>query len=541
MEAPSQIDRQTFAACLMLCEPVFEEFARTPKPPEIWNADKGMQLWVEAIEKYRKHFKEMPNVSVMTMLVKTLHSKAAWAQEYTDETTQHNLLIQGAMAMAKKMIDDPPEQIEKVGTKLLRIMLFYYLRAKVSDRAMSSGDFSAMLESASREVAHINAIDGGRFKNPFPNNDMPKREMRFEPTGIDFIDAFCGGGLLSGEVIGHAAPIGSGKTTLVLQVVWERAQRLMRRYPQLPIDQLPWDKMPKIYSFFFENVENLYANFISHAGMIHRDSAFEFIVKRDHSVLSSSTRGDYKGYELVTYAQQLEQYERTKENPPMGELERFQQVAYISNQLIKLVDFSGGDQDILDFSERGVRGMADYVKGDQHRLKDPGVDLALLDYVGTLVQVGMSSGYYREKERTNVIKSIPTELTREIATKYRCPVWAAHQLNSEQNDQKGGTIPNPNKTDGSHMFLENCALGFASGKLSDENVAVFVAGKNRRAEKKSIMLACLGKRFATWSGANDSHQLSDGVVVNKREAALKPKQQMGRLPPRISGFEDEVS
>ncbi len=31
--------------------------------------------------------------------------------------------------------------------------------------------------------------------------------------------------MLSGEVVGHAAPIGSGKTTLVLQVMLSRAQQ----------------------------------------------------------------------------------------------------------------------------------------------------------------------------------------------------------------------------------------------------------------------------------------------------------------------------
>ncbi len=150
METPTLVDRQTLAACLLLCEPLYEKFMREPKPRDAWKADHGMRLWIEAITKYRKHFKEMPNISIMTMLIKTLLSKAEWAQDYTDETPQHNLLLQGGMDFARKMINDPQEKVEETGTKLLIEMQRHYLATNLLDRINRDNDLKDVVEYAGR-------------------------------------------------------------------------------------------------------------------------------------------------------------------------------------------------------------------------------------------------------------------------------------------------------------------------------------------------------------------------------------------------------
>ncbi len=462
METPTLVDRQTLAACLLLCEPLFEKFMREPKPRDAWKADHGMRLWIEAITKYRKHFKEMPNISIMTMLIKTLHSKAEWAQDYTDETPQHNLLLQGGMDFASKMINDPQEKVEEIGTKLLIDMQRHYLAATLLDRINRDDDLKDVVAYAGREIVRIESQVSSRHKIPFPNGFLPERHIRFEPTGIDFLDEICGGGLMSGEVTGHAAPIGAGKTTLILQIAWERALRLWSPYSDLEFEDVPWQELPLIYAFFYENVENLYANFISHAASISRDVALRFNIERNEELLSSKTRGDHKAYELQEFGQSRG---GTGYKPP-GELDRFKKVVNIANNLIRFVDLSGADSEMLDVAEQGVPGIAQYIRESQHINNHRGVDIVLVDYVGIMVDIGMNAGNFRNSERHNVIRSVPGQLGIQIANPYRCPVWAAHQLNSEQNDQRGGTIPRPNRTDGSHMFLETCATGFASGRLT---------------------------------------------------------------------------
>ncbi len=370
-----------------------------------------------------------------------------------------------------------------------------------------------------------------RHKLPFPNGGLPERRIRFEPTGIDFLDEICGGGLMSGEVIGHAAPIGAGKTTLILQIAWERACQLWSRYSHLELDDIPWHELPMIYAFFFENVENLYANFISHAANISRDVSLRFNIEREEELLSSRARGDHKTYEL----QGGGQFHDGIHNAPPGELERFRTVVNIANNLIRFVDLSGADSELLDVAEQGVPGIARYIHESQHINDSRGVDIVFVDYVGIMADIGMAAGNFRSSERHNVIRSIPGQLGIQIANHFRCPVWAAHQLNSEQNDQRGGTIPKPNRTDGSHMFLETCASGFASGRLTDDNVAVFVSGKNRRSERPRPVLAALSRDFARWHSADQTHVLQDGEVIKKSERAFQAKT---RLPTR-PGFATE--
>ncbi len=288
-----------------------------------------------------------------------------------------------------------------------------------------------------------------------------------------------------------------------------------------------------IYAFFYENVENLYANFISHAASISRDVALRFNIERNEELLSSKTRGDHKAYELQEFGQSRG---GTGYKPP-GELDRFKKVVNIANNLIRFVDLSGADSEMLDVAEQGVPGIAQYIRESQHINNHRGVDIVLVDYVGIMVDIGMNAGNFRNSERHNVIRSVPGQLGIQIANPYRCPVWAAHQLNSEQNDQRGGTIPRPNRTDGSHMFLETCATGFASGRLTDDNVAVFVSGKNRRSERPNPVLASLRRDYARWQSADQTHVIQDGEVIKKSERAFQAKT---RLPPR-PGFATDLA
>ncbi len=92
--------------------------------------------------------------------------------------------------------------------------------------------------------------------------------------------------------------------------------------------------------------------------------------------------------------------------------------------------------------------MAAYIKAHQHIRDNPGVNACMLDYVGAMVGIATNSGHYNIRDRVNVVKQIPMFINQQITGPFRCPAWASQQLNSEQNDREGGTIPNPNKTTG---------------------------------------------------------------------------------------------
>lgn len=499
-----------------------------------------MKLWVEGLDRFYELMGKSPSITAFKAMLNNLYKQASWTQDYSDETATQVGILRGAVALAEAFEEkNKPEELERMGRKLLQQYLYFLLRTKLTDRLSSGADMAKVISGAQKEMTHIGGLDGSRFKKPFPLNDIPIRRMSFAPTGIDFVDTFLAGGMLSGEVIGHAAPIGSGKTTLVLQVMWSRAQQLLAPFQGKPLSEVPMTTMPHIYGFFFEHVELLYANFMSNAASIPRKTMEQYVLTHDRSLLSTSMSENYKKYEVNLFGKDIEEAKRKRGILPFGEFERLQWAAAVANDLISFIDFSGGDDTVSEWSHQGVDGMAAYIKAHQHLNNNPGVNVCLLDYVGAMVGIGTSSGHYSIHDRVNVVKQIPMFINQQITGPFRCPAWASHQLNSEQNDREGGTIPNPNKTDGCHMFLENCAMGFASGKLTEDgNVAVYVAGKNRRSEKPKPMLAKLDHTYARWIGANDSHQLVDGRVLSKSEAARQARSQVSFGPPVVGMGKD---
>lgn len=525
MQTPTLVDRQQLAACFLLNRHLLEDFLSAEKSKSAWAEEKGMKLWVEGLDRFYELMGRPPSITAFKAMLNNLYKQAPWTQDYSDETATQVGILRGAVATAESFEEkNKPEDIERMGRKLLQQYLYFLLRTKLTDRLSSGADMAKVLSGAQKEMTHIGGLDGSRFKKPFPMNDFPSRKMSFAPTGIDFVDSFLAGGMLSGEVIGHAAPIGSGKTTLVLQVMWSRAQQQLAQFHGKPLSEIPLTKLPHIYGFFFEHVELLYANFISNAAGIPRKTMEQYALSKDRAVFSTSMSENYKKYEISLFGKDIEEAKRKGGQLPFGEFERMQWAAAVANDLISFIDFSGGDESLSDWASQGVDGMAAYIKAHQHVQDNPGVNVCMLDYVGAMVEVATSSGHYNVRDRINVLKSIPTHMTRLITGPFRCPAWASHQLNSEQNDRDGGTIPNPNKTDGCHMFLENCAMGFASGKLTEDgNVAVYVAGKNRRSERPKPMLSKLDHTYARWIGANDSHQLVEGRVLSKAEVAARAR------------------
>lgn len=503
-------------ACCALSEPLLRELTL----PSSARDDKLFGIWYSTLKQYYESWESLPSISYLRAAI-TTELQALPFDVQTSMTLEAQVVLKFMEDHAKK----PPEEIDKVGRHWLRLWMTQALAAeavrKLSDNPQSARD---IFDQASRQVSVIDGVEAGRFTEVFPDNSLGEEQLVYERTGLDFIDVFCGGGLIAGEVVGHLAPSGQGKTTLVLQLAWSRIERALSQYSHLPLDDIPWEKIPKVYVFAYEIVVNLVMNLMSNAAQIPRNTAKSVYITKDLSRLSTSAKHEYHDYEKRQYGDLLELAARGKAPWPPGELERFQRIARISNQLLQIADFSGANSALTDWAVAGVPGIKNYIQSHQDQVGRPGVDMVFVDYVGAMVDA-MSN--MRKDEESSAIRQAPKQLGRQVAAVFNCPAWAAHQLDTTQNRKQGGSVPQAKDADRCKLFHEQCAICMASGMLTKEGAAVWVLAKNRRDMPVNIQVARLDGPFARWVSANKEFSVVQGMVVSTKEVNSKP---VGRVP-----------
>lgn len=436
-----------------------------------------------------------------------------------------------------------PQVVEDSGRKLLRARLEELEAFQLAkDLQKEVIDVRTLVDKATQNLATIAATEGNRFEGPL-SKGIELENTHFKPTNISFVDEFCDGGLAAGEVVGHSAPIGQGKTTLCLQVMWAKVEQVIAPYLHLPLEEIPFDKIPRVYGFFYERVVNLMPNFISNAAEIPREVMGRYFKDQDVGWFSSSERKDYKDYEVARYKEQLADAAAGRSPWPPGEKERFERKAYIADKLCQFADFSGSRAVLADWAGMGVEGVRRYVDSHQQKLHGPGVAIAVVDYVGAMVDLWMSNSSkdVSSKSRNDLIRTVVTGLTVNVAGVFKCPVWAAHQLNSAENKRGGGEAPDPSANEGTGMFLERCAVGFASGATNSDGLAIFVHAKQRRHMRCPPKVCRLGSDFARWIPADKNFEIVSGRVVSKDEHNSRGEGTVGRNTIRAQAAFEEVN
>lgn len=535
--------RQQLMACLSLNSGLWQELVawktriRTAEEEET-----GFWFWVDCIQQYWDQWGALPDTSTISSIgLQRMVGLSDDAKMYIIRDCGQAVVLSQAWGPSV-----PPGKIESQGRTMLKRYIKDRLAAKASmSISVRPSEADETLETVQRDYARADALGEDKFESHFPDGDFaPQPEDAFQSVGIDFVDQLCGGGLIKGEVVGHAAPIGQGKTTLILQLIWARAAEIYRA-ALIKVqkgggteEDIPWATLPWVYLFAYEKVGNLLANFVSNAASIPRELALTAMLKgKKQAKFSSCVQRNYQSYELEMFGAQVKAAEEAEARGevgqfPAGELERFEQVVKITDRLIRIVDFSGHDERLREWSTERVGGIEKYLHAHQERVDGAGVNFVAIDFVGAMIDTALAAGRFKQDGMTQQIKMVPNDLSRAVGGAFGCPVWAAHQLNPDENDKRGGAIPNPTAASGSRMFLEYCSVGFASGKLTKENVAAYVLGKQRRLQtsEADVLLGRLQKRYARWSTAND-YVVREGIIMPRSEVRtnLIPKAAASRV------------
>lgn len=533
---------QQLMACLLLSESLWRAF-------EPWisrcltheSEEAGFRVWVLTIQEYFQTWSMLPPVDIVSELgakyVSQISDHESMAAVHRDCLAALKISQSWTTAMSLS-------QLNEKGRGLLGSYLEEQISAKFANRFKQPGaDYTKLVDELRSELTHIRSSLRTAFRSAFPDNYFPfKTSGGLQPVGIDFVDMFCAGGLQGGEVVGHAAPIGQGKTTLVAQICHARSISILHsRIKAAKRDKMPTvdlSRLPQVYFFSYENVENLLSNYISNAATIPREVCMEASQKPlSETPFSSMEKRNWRDWERRRWSRQFEEAERAEAEGrealwPKGDMERFKEAVNIVNSMVQLVDFSGHEESHLDYASRGINGMQAYIREHQDTLGNPGVDFVAVDFVGAMADMAVSFGTLRNNERTDMIRTVPQALGQHIAGPLRCPVWAAHQLNPGEQNRAGGTIPDATAAEGSKLFLTYCAIGVASGVLTKDNVAVYKLSKHRRMQTSAsdVYLGRLDKTFARWVKA-DNFVFHQGMVMPKREAMV----EVGKVPGQLSG------
>jgi hypothetical protein len=506
----------------------------------------GFVVWVKTIESVYKTAGQLPTPDVISSLA------AQHTAEITDSdaamVVNRDCLVAMQLATSWKNSVTPASDIYEAGRKLLgdhlKRMTGIRYGKLITDAAAEPSRLIDLNRRMEQEITRIEGSISTPFDSRFPGGYFVERpEDAFQPVGIDFVDILLAGGLADSEVVGHAAPVGQGKTTLVCQICHARATSvLLRRFQQAKKLKMPVDmnKLPQIYFVIYENPDNLLINYISNAALIPRNIVLEATLKsRAKTPFSSSAAKSWRDWERKRWKSGFEAAEKAvKEGRepvwPKGDLERFEEVVRIMNAMVQIVDFSGHTPGLMDMALRGPAGIAEFIRAHQDRIGNPGVNFVACDFIGAMADVMEMGNKLKSADRSGTIRQAPFALQREVAAPFSCPVWAAHQLNPSENKKRGGSIPDPTAAEGSGMFLTYCSVGFASGMLNKENVSVYKLHKSRRqqASASDLLLGRLDKTFAKWMKADD-FAMSDGVATPTRELASRGGKVPGAgvIPP----------
>lgn len=511
---------QSMLVCLASDKTLLSSLARWEHMLQGDDAIAAVRVWFKILRDFQAQWLELPTAQQIMSVASAYTQKELIGLDHMT-ASQAMGVCNSALQLLQSDVANNESVTEEVGRELLSEFLRERVALYYASQMTRPG--VQIHEVTSQMTADLAAIDGTvstQFASHFPNGYFPvAKKDYYLPIGIEFLDILLGGGLLQGEVAGHVAATGQGKTTLAHQVCYSRALGVATaRIREAITKQVAVNLMglPQVYMFVYENVENLLGNVISNAASIPRDIAAvasRLEVGQTEIPLLSSKDRKWRDYEYKQYKLQFQQCDEMKRKGipdeaipwPAGEQERMRAAVNIIDNTLRIVDFSGHNKQLNEYSRAGVEGIKAYIDAHQHHIGKPGVNFVVVDFVGAAADRALDQNRRAKDLRPDFIRTYPDVIGREVAGNYSCPVWAAHQLNAEENRKPQGSVPDPMAAEGCGSFLTYCAAGFASGKLNNSNVAIFKPGKNRRAAIGDIELAVgyLDRMYARWLPAKD--------------------------------------
>lgn len=468
---------------------------------------------------YFTEFKAMPTTDILRGLI--LAELAGIDEVHPEDKQELDCVYDLAVSITK----NAPERLDVVANHLLDKLLQQAVRLQVREKLVRPSDMMSTLSEARQQLQAGLAKGTDRFQDVFTKRRTKTRPGRYIQVGVPFFDYFVGGhGPASGDVIGHAAPRGGGKTTLSSQLACETAKREEMRARQE-------GRPPEwVYVFNYEQIIDPMSQMLTHLAEIDRDTVDKYVITSNADELSYGD--NYKPYELEMFRDMIAAAKRGDAPWPMAERERVQQAEDFIRSHIMLADFSGQDEDNLNLAGSYVDGVRQYIDMHQEFIGRPGVAGVFIDYAGICVRIHIANNKrLKMEDQRHLIKDLPMRCKREIGNALGCFVFVSQQLSADEASRRPGTRPDPNKFNEGKAFAENCDFTLVNGVPGPGGLTVFVQSKGRRGDPRPDQVIQLHGRRGRWVAVDQQYVVINGEVTARQDAAML---QMGNLPPTIA-------
>jgi len=328
-------------------------------------------------------------------------------------------------------------------------------------RGSNQVDSRAVLDEFTRKLSQVSGIGGNRSVPLLGEEGIQPQVHDAEPTGLDFLDRYMGGGPKRREVYGVLGCYGSGKTMLGCNIAAREASNCYVRQLQ---------GSPGAISCYFSYetpIEDIRTRSLSYLSQIKLDH-----IIRGNLHQNLSRAGGRHPYEELLFP-----------HDPRGELERLEDTRPLWN-LYRMFDMTGPET----APQAGSGGIDEIQASLEREASTSGmrIDTVVIDYALICSRRFLSSqkGSATPEKLRLMLSSFGDQCRTKIAYHFNCKVWVFSQLSAESNRKPQGTIFTMADAAESKNFGENLWFCFVMGKpiKSQGTIVPFICDKFRRVE-----------------------------------------------------------
>jgi hypothetical protein len=376
------------------------------------------------------------------------------------------------------------------------------------------------LERAVEQTHRIDTLKDSPIDLPFPDDWDAEAPVVKTPTRFNWLDEFLAGGDANGEVIAYAAPFGTCKTLLAVQLSTRAARQFAIEFDR---DKRTGEPILKLsYHITYEEpMRMLRVRALSYIGMIQR-TALETGQLADLSAPGRPKEYEKKMFRFSSEVLQCEQGRRENASRWL-------------NFNWRVIDFTGSHAGREHLGSGGVPEMVQAVRRDLSRMsKKTGfrceAGKIIVDYAGIACKKMLEAkGIQQSQELRQALGMFPAQCKLTLAERFKCPVHVFAQLSGSAAGLAPGVVCKRTDTAENKLLLENADFGITFGNITGDGLTVASLQKARRGKAPQNIVVKVNGLMCRLEDTRDEW------VLYERGKRIVSRDELSRINAGTSG------